>query len=228
MQTERVELYFRQGSSGKVYHLHLQNVNNQWAVRTQWGRRGSALQSDTKKDGVPYEEAKRVYDRIVREKTGKGYQVSQATANGDAPSCTFITSDRCESTILYRKGLHSRRAVVHRVNVRVVNNQVRRLGVFVGVFRLADRRGLKGCSGRDAGHSRSGYAKNSLRVWRSFVIDSYLQCAIFNPLLFCAGLLAQTLPELRKKRRGSIRAGRVRGVRPHVSFAEFQRVVFAL
>jgi bifunctional non-homologous end joining protein LigD len=84
MQTEKTELYFRQGSSDKVYHLQLENVQDQWSVQAQWGRRGSALQSDVKVDSTTYEEAKRVYDRILREKTGKGYQISQATANGNA------------------------------------------------------------------------------------------------------------------------------------------------
>src|SRR5712692_1982469 len=83
MQTERAELYFRQGSSDKVYHLQLENVDSKWSVQAQWGRRGSALQSDVKANGVPYEEAMRVYDRILREKTGKGYQIAQATANGN-------------------------------------------------------------------------------------------------------------------------------------------------
>ena len=82
MQTERAELYFRQGSSDKVYHLQLENVDDKWSVEAQWGRRGSALQSDAKAEGVPYEEAKRVYDRILREKTGQGYQISQATTSG--------------------------------------------------------------------------------------------------------------------------------------------------
>ena len=84
MQTERVELYFRQGSSDKVYHLQLESAEDRWSVQAQWGRRGSALQSDVKVSGTSYEEAKRVYDRILREKTGKGYQVAQATANGNA------------------------------------------------------------------------------------------------------------------------------------------------
>ena len=53
-------------------------------MQAQWGRRGSALQSDVKVSDSTYEEAKRVYDRILREKTGKGYQIAQATANGDA------------------------------------------------------------------------------------------------------------------------------------------------
>jgi bifunctional non-homologous end joining protein LigD len=83
MQTERAELYFQQGSSDKVYHLQLENVQDQWSVQAQWGRRGSALQSDVKVSNTSYEEAKRVYDRVLREKTGKGYQIAQATANGN-------------------------------------------------------------------------------------------------------------------------------------------------
>jgi bifunctional non-homologous end joining protein LigD len=69
--------------SDKVYHLQLENVQDQWSVQAQWGRRGSALQSDVKVSSTTYEEAKRVYDRILREKTGKGYQIAEATANGD-------------------------------------------------------------------------------------------------------------------------------------------------
>ena len=67
MQTERAELYFQQGSSDKVYHLQLENVQDHWSVQAQWGRRGSALQSDVKVSDTSYEEAKRVYDRILRE-----------------------------------------------------------------------------------------------------------------------------------------------------------------
>jgi predicted DNA-binding WGR domain protein len=84
VSTERAELYFRQGNPDKVYHLQLENMQERWTVRAQWGRRGSALQSDVKADGVPFEQAKRVYDRILREKTGKGYQIALASKNGDA------------------------------------------------------------------------------------------------------------------------------------------------
>src|SRR5437879_4109730 len=83
MQPERAELYFQQGSSDKVYQLQLENVQDLWAVQAQWGRRGSALQSDVKVSGTSYEEAKRVYDRILREKTGKGCQLGTTTANGN-------------------------------------------------------------------------------------------------------------------------------------------------
>jgi bifunctional non-homologous end joining protein LigD len=84
MQTEQAALHFRQGSSDKVYHLQLENADDKWSVQAQWGRRGSALQSDVKASGVTYDEAKRVYDRILREKVGKGYQIAEATANGSA------------------------------------------------------------------------------------------------------------------------------------------------
>jgi predicted DNA-binding WGR domain protein len=84
MQTERAELYFQQGSSDKVYRLQLEGAQGQWGVQAQWGRRGSAFQSDVKVSNTTYEEAKRVYDRILRDKTGKGYQIAQGTASGKA------------------------------------------------------------------------------------------------------------------------------------------------
>jgi bifunctional non-homologous end joining protein LigD len=82
MKVERIDLYYQQGSSDKVYHLELEGVGDKWSVNAQWGRRGSALQSDSKANGVTYEEGKRVFDRVVREKTGKGYRVVQT--NGAA------------------------------------------------------------------------------------------------------------------------------------------------
>ena len=91
-KTETIELYFQQGSSDKVYHLQLESVEEQWSVNAQWGRRGSALQSDAKVSSVAYEEAKRVYDRIIREKTGKGYRIAQATTNGNKPISVGLPS----------------------------------------------------------------------------------------------------------------------------------------
>jgi bifunctional non-homologous end joining protein LigD len=91
-ETQTIELYFQQGSSDKVYHLQLESVEGHWSVNAQWGRRGSALQSDTKVSSVAYEEAKRAYDRIIREKTGKGYRIAQATSNGDTPISVGLPS----------------------------------------------------------------------------------------------------------------------------------------
>jgi bifunctional non-homologous end joining protein LigD len=97
MQTERAEMYFRQGGSDKLYHLQLENGEDKWSVQAQWGRRGSALQSDVKVSNSSYQEAKRVYDRILREKTGKGYQIAQATTNGDAPISVGLPASKEQS-----------------------------------------------------------------------------------------------------------------------------------
>ena len=67
-------------------------MDERWSVQAQWGRRGSALQTDVKANGVSYEEAKRVYDRVLREKMGKGYQIAQATTNGDTPISVGLPS----------------------------------------------------------------------------------------------------------------------------------------
>lgn len=80
MQGESASLYFQSGNSDKVYFLNLQQCETGWAVLVQWGRRGSTLQADTKIERVPYEDAKPIYDRVLREKLAKGYQYSEAPA----------------------------------------------------------------------------------------------------------------------------------------------------
>jgi len=97
MEAEKADLHFRQGSSDKVYRLQLEDKQGQWGVQAQWGRRGSVLQSDVKVTNATYKEAKRVYDRILREKTGKGYQIAQATANGDGPFSVGLPSAKEQS-----------------------------------------------------------------------------------------------------------------------------------
>jgi len=67
-------------------------VDERWSVQAQWGRRGSALQRDVKAKEVSYEEAKRVYDRVLREKMGEGYQIAQTTTNGDTPISVGLPS----------------------------------------------------------------------------------------------------------------------------------------
>ena len=95
MQSERAELYFQQGGSDKVYHPQLETVQDKWSVNAQWGRRGSSLRSDVKVNDATYEEAKSVYDRILREKIGKGYQIAEGAANsGSGISVGMPTKER--------------------------------------------------------------------------------------------------------------------------------------
>ena len=74
MQTENVTLYFREGTSNKIYQASLEQKNGGFVVNFAFGRRGATLQTGTKTTSpVPYEKAKAIYDKLIREKTGKGY-----------------------------------------------------------------------------------------------------------------------------------------------------------
>lgn len=74
IQTEKATLYFRQGSSDKVYQAALLPSGSGYLVSFAYGRRGSTLQTGTKTaQPVGYEEAKKIFDKLVSEKTAKGY-----------------------------------------------------------------------------------------------------------------------------------------------------------
>jgi len=75
VQSESVSLYFNEGSSDKEYHAQLESHDGGWTVNFQYGRRGSALRAESKTpQPLPYEEAKKIYDKVIREKLGKGYR----------------------------------------------------------------------------------------------------------------------------------------------------------
>ena len=71
---ENIILYFKRGSSDKVYQTSIAPKGGGYVVQFQYGRRGSALQSGQKNPmPVPYDQAKSIYDKLVAEKTAKGY-----------------------------------------------------------------------------------------------------------------------------------------------------------
>jgi bifunctional non-homologous end joining protein LigD len=68
-------LFFKEGSSDKEYHLQLVETNGEYVVNFQYGRRGSALKAGSKTaTPVPLEDAQKIYDKLLAEKLGKGYQ----------------------------------------------------------------------------------------------------------------------------------------------------------
>jgi bifunctional non-homologous end joining protein LigD len=71
---EQVILYFRQGSSNKVYQANIKQQNGGYVVNFAFGRRGTTLQTGTKTQApVSYDEAKKIFDKLVSDKTAKGY-----------------------------------------------------------------------------------------------------------------------------------------------------------
>lgn len=72
---QSIRLFFQEGSSDKVYHATIVETEpGKHTVEVEWGRRGGGLNKGKKAIGVSLEAARKAYDRLVREKTGKGYQ----------------------------------------------------------------------------------------------------------------------------------------------------------
>lgn len=86
MPTDTVTLYCTEGSSDKVYTASIEETPNGFLVAFAYGRRGNALTTGIKTaTPIPYSEAKQIFDRLVREKTSKGYKpAEQDTAYIDA------------------------------------------------------------------------------------------------------------------------------------------------
>src|ERR1035437_7970867 len=73
-QTERITLYYREGSSDKVYQASIEPQGQLFLVNFAYGRRGSTMTTSTKtQTPVDYDSAKSIYDKLVREKKAKGY-----------------------------------------------------------------------------------------------------------------------------------------------------------
>ena len=74
MNKESTTLYYRSGSSDKVYHAAVDERPGGYVVNFAYGRRGSTLQSGTKTHvPVSFDDAQKIYNKLVREKTAKGY-----------------------------------------------------------------------------------------------------------------------------------------------------------
>ena len=73
-QTVGITLYYREGSSDKVYHAVIEPQGEGFVVNFAYGRRGSTMSTGTKTSSpVDYDSAKNIYDKLVREKVAKGY-----------------------------------------------------------------------------------------------------------------------------------------------------------
>ena len=75
-------LYFKEGNSDKVYFCDVSASGGGFVVNFSFGRRGSALQSGTKTPNGPVDEAAaiKIFDKLVKEKTGKGYKPMEGTS----------------------------------------------------------------------------------------------------------------------------------------------------
>lgn len=72
---DKADLWYREGTSDKVYHATLEKQGSGYVVNFSYGRRGSTLKTGSKTScPVSLSEARKVYEKLVAEKTAKGYQ----------------------------------------------------------------------------------------------------------------------------------------------------------
>ena len=73
-ELSRVTLYYREGNSNKVYQCAIEPAGAGFVVNFAYGRRGSTLNTGTKTSvPVDYAAARRLCEKLVREKKAKGY-----------------------------------------------------------------------------------------------------------------------------------------------------------
>jgi len=71
---ERITLYYCEGGSDKTYQAAIEPKGSGFVVNFAFGRRGSTLQTGTKTaQPVDYAAARKIYDKLIAEKTAKGY-----------------------------------------------------------------------------------------------------------------------------------------------------------
>jgi len=81
----KTSLYYSEGSSDKEYHAEIIEVAGGNVVNFRYGRRGGSLTVGTKTSApVDIAQAKKIFDKLVKEKTSKGYtpDVSGAAYQG--------------------------------------------------------------------------------------------------------------------------------------------------
>ncbi len=76
---QSVQLFFKQGSSDKIYQATIEPKAGKFVVNFCYGRRGSTLSTGTKtQTPVDLEQATRIFSKIVGEKKAKGYTEVEA------------------------------------------------------------------------------------------------------------------------------------------------------
>ena len=147
--SQTVTLYYRQGSSDKVYQASIEPKGEGFIVTFAYGRRGGTLNTGAKTDRpVEYVQAKKIYDKLVGEKTAKGYTPGeqgtpyqqtdrQERATGLVPQLLNpIDENQVESLLVddawcLQEKFDGRRILVRKTGQDVIG--INRLGLIVGL-----------------------------------------------------------------------------------------------
>lgn len=87
-------LHFREGNSDKIYEVDLCETGDKFAVNFRYGRHGSELKEGTKTTApVSLEEAEKVFQKLIDEKTRKGYHVVGSNTESTAEPKKIISGE---------------------------------------------------------------------------------------------------------------------------------------
>jgi predicted DNA-binding WGR domain protein len=79
MATKSTKLYFRAGTSDKVYHVTIERHGSGYIVNTKWGRRGCTLREQCLTPfPVNITIATEIYETKLNSKINRGYQHTSA------------------------------------------------------------------------------------------------------------------------------------------------------
>ncbi|HEV8514933.1 MAG TPA: WGR domain-containing protein [Cyclobacteriaceae bacterium] len=97
MLQQQIHLSFREGSSDKVYQVTLEEKENGFLVNFAFGRRGAALNTGSKTSSpVDLPSAQKIFDKLVKEKKGKGYTEDESGKPNYSNSDKEDTGIRCQ------------------------------------------------------------------------------------------------------------------------------------
>jgi predicted DNA-binding WGR domain protein len=83
---DSIDLYFREGTSDKVYHAEIVARGDGFVVNFAYGRRGAKMQTGSKTPKpVSRAKAEEIYSKLVTEKTDKGYVTDEPGAATTPP-----------------------------------------------------------------------------------------------------------------------------------------------
>jgi bifunctional non-homologous end joining protein LigD len=92
-------LYYKEGSSDKVYHCWMETVGANNSVVFEYGRRGSTLQKGKKIEDTHHAKAEAVLFKLVSEKLGKGYKTYDPSAKMPVMKPGAVTGAPAPSTM---------------------------------------------------------------------------------------------------------------------------------
>jgi len=104
MKTKSTELYFKDAKSDKHYNTSLEKLGELFIVNFAYGKRGGNLKEGTKTPKpVAYDKALKIYDKLVKSKTDKGYKQSKVKSSPKTTKVKTEAAKKSKTTLKKKK-----------------------------------------------------------------------------------------------------------------------------